>query len=128
MKSQMTAADVDTVVDNRFSWGDGMNGGLWIYVTMKMIEKLDNLLDEADEYIMCSSAHADDSDLKSAYLDLSRCHLDGYEKLAKCCDHSIERKIQSTPDGDVLRQMYAWHKNKFDERAATIKHKLEQER
>lgn len=99
-----------------------------MHVTLKMIEKLDNLLDEANEYITCANAHADDSELKSAYLDLARCHFDGYEKLAKCCERSVERKTQSTPAGDTMRQMYAWHKNKFDERASTIKHKLDQAR
>lgn len=99
-----------------------------MHTMLKMIEKLDNLLDETDEYIMCANAHAENPELKSTYLDLARCHFDGFEKLEKCCERAVEQKAQSMPDGQVIRQMVGWHKDKFDERAATIKHKLEQAR
>lgn len=97
-------------------------------VTLKMLEKLDNLLDETEEYIKCATMHSDDSDLKSAYLDLTRCHYDGYEKLSKCAERSIERKAAGMPEGQTFRQMVEWHKDKFDDRAAHLKTKLEQAR
>ena len=101
-----------------------------MHVTLKTIEKLDNLLDEADEYVKCAHAHADDSELKGTYLDLARCHFDGYEKLSKCVERSVDRKAQSMQDGkgEALREMAGWHKDKFDKRAAEIKHRLDQAR
>lgn len=99
-------------------------------VTLKMIEKMDNLLDETDEYIKCANQHADDSDLKSAYISLAKCHYDGYEKLMHCCERAVERKSQGMPGekGEAIREMAGWHKDKFDKRAAELKHKLEQVR
>ena len=97
-------------------------------ITLKMIDKLDNLLDEADEYVKCATMHADDSELKSAYLDLARCHYEGYEKLSKCCERMVERKAQGTEHGHSIQEMASWHKDKFDKRAMEIKHKLDQAR
>lgn len=96
--------------------------------TLKMVEKLDNLLDETEEYIKCATMHADNSDLKSAYLDLARCHYDGYEKLSKCAERAVERKSAGLPEGQTIRQMMEWHKDKFDERADRLKKKLDQVR
>lgn len=98
-------------------------------VTLKMVEKLDNLLDEADEYIKCATAHADDHELKSTYLDLARCHFDGYEKLSKCCERLVDRKAEANQqDGHAIREMVGWHKDKFDDRASKIKMRLSQVR
>lgn len=99
-----------------------------MHITLKMVEKLDNLLDEADEYIKCATMHADDTELKSTYLDLARCHYDGYEKLSKCCERMVDRKAQGTEHGQAIKEMAGWHKDKFDKRAAEIKHRLEQVR
>lgn len=97
-------------------------------ITLKMVEKLDDLLDEADEYIKCATMHADDSELKAAYLDLARCHYDGYEKLSKCAERAIERKSVGSEHGSAIREMANWHKDKFDKRAMEIKHRLDQAR
>lgn len=95
--------------------------------TLKMIEKLDNLLDETEEYIKCAKMHSDDNELKSTYVDLARCHYEGYEKLSKCAERIAERKVQNMPDGGrVLREMVDWHKDKFDDRARHIKEKFDQ--
>lgn len=94
-------------------------------ITLKMVEKLDNLLDEADEYIKCATMHADDSDLKDAYISLAKCHYDGYEKLSKCCERTVERKAQGSEHGHAIQEMAMWHKDKFDKRAMEIKHKLD---
>lgn len=99
-------------------------------ITLKMVEKMDKLLEEADELITCANAHSDDTELKSIYLDLARCHYDGYEKLSKCCERVVERKAQGMPDGQghALKEMAEWHKDKFDDRAAKIKMRLQQVR
>lgn len=97
-------------------------------ITLKMIEKLDNLLDEADEYVSCATMHADDSELKNAYLDLARCHYDGYGKLSKCCERAVERKAKTSQHGPAIQEMAGWHKTKFDKRAAEIKQRLDQAR
>lgn len=97
-------------------------------VTLKMIEKLDNLLDEADEYVQCATMHTDDSELKNTYLDLARCHYDGYEKLSKCCERAVDRKSKTAQHGAAIQEMAGWHKNKFDKRAAEIKQRLDQAR
>lgn len=97
-------------------------------IALKMVEKLDDLLDEADEYIKCAMMHSDDSELKSAYLDLARCHYEGYEKLSKCCERMTERKSQNSDHGHAIKEMVEWHKDKFAKRAMEIKHKLEQAR
>lgn len=100
-----------------------------MHVTLKTIEKLDDLLDETDEYIKCANAHADDNELKATYLDLARCHFDGYERLSKCAERAVERKAQSGDGiGEGIRQMWGWQKAKFDERAAHLKMRLEQAR
>lgn len=97
-------------------------------IALKMVEKLDNLLDEADEYIKCATMHSDDTELKSAYLDLARCHYEGYEKLSKCCERMAERKAQSSEHGHSIKEMVEWHRDKFTKRAMEIKHKLENAR
>lgn len=94
-------------------------------ITLKMMEKLDNLLNEADELITCATAHSDDPELKAIYLDLARCHYDGYEKLSKAAERSVERKADHMEHGHVLKEMAAWHKDKYDERAAKIKLRLD---
>lgn len=100
-----------------------------MHCTLKIIEKLDDLLDEAEEYVSCSTQHGDDQDLKSAYIDLARCHYDGYEKLRKCAERCVERKSTSGhPHAEAMREMAAWHFDKFDERAAKVKHKMDQVR
>lgn len=97
-------------------------------MTLKMVEKLDDLLEEAEEYIQCATMHSDNNELKSAYLDLARCHFDGYEKLSKIAERTVERKSAGMPDGQAIKQMMEWHKDKFDERASKIKHKMDQVR
>lgn len=97
-------------------------------IALKMVEKLDNLLDEADEYIKCATMHSDDNELKSAYLDLARCHFDGYEKLSKCCERMAERKAAGSEHGHAIKEMVEWHRDKFTKRAMEIKHKLENAR
>ena len=101
-----------------------------MHITLKMMEKLDNLLNEANEYVTCANAHADDSDLKNAYLELARCHYDGYENLSRAADRAMERKTRNMSDekASVVREMVAWHKDKYDERAKKIKEKIEQSR
>lgn len=97
-----------------------------MHTTLKTMEKLDKLLTEADELITCASI-CDDPELKSIYMDLARCHYDGYEKLSKAGERMVERKTQQMPDekAQVIREMAAWHKEKYDERAAKIKHRLD---
>lgn len=97
-----------------------------MHITLKMIEKLDNLLEEAEEYIECATAHSDDSELKRTYVDLATCHYEGYEKLSKYCERAIERKAHNGTEGQVIKQMADWHRNKFDEKAAKVKRRLEQ--
>lgn len=99
-----------------------------MHVTLTMIEKMDNLLDEADEYIKCAHSSADDNDLKSAYLDLARCHFEGYEKLSKCIERAVERKAQTMPNGEAIKEMAGWHKDKFDKRAHEIKARIDKAR
>lgn len=99
-----------------------------MHVTLKTIEKLDNLLDEAEEYVKCATAHSDDSELKNTYMDLARCHYDGYEKLAKCVERSVERKAAGHPEGQAIKEMAGWHMDKFADRASKIKMRMEQAR
>lgn len=101
-----------------------------MHITLKMVEKMDNLLSESDELITCANTHTDDTELKSIYMDLARCHFENYEKLSKYCERMVERKAQGMPDGQgqALKQMAEWHKDKFDERAAKIKMRLQQAR
>lgn len=98
-----------------------------MHATLKMIEKLDDLLDETEEYLKCSNEHMEDIELKNAYMDLARCHFDGFEKLEKCYERVVERKAASKPDGvkETVIEMATWHKNKFNDRAADIKRKME---
>lgn len=97
-----------------------------MHITLKMIEKLDNLLDETDEYIKCATTHSDDSDLKSAYIDLARCHYEGYEKLIKCCERAVDKKSEHMQEGHFIKQMADWHIDKFNKRAVEIKIRLDQ--
>lgn len=97
-------------------------------ITLKMVEKMDELLDEADDLVKCATMHSDDPELKAIYLDLARCHYEGYEKLSKVAERAVDRKSQTTEHGHVIKEMAMWHKDKFDKRAAEIKHKLEQAR
>lgn len=97
-------------------------------VTLKTMEKLDDLLDEAEEYIGCAMKHADDSALKMAYLDLARCHYDGYENLSRIAEQSFERKKQTMPESQIYQEMVGWHKEKFLEKANKVKSALEQAR
>lgn len=99
-----------------------------MHVTLKTIEKLDALLDEAKEYTECATKAADDQGLRAAYMDLARCHLDGYEKLSKEAERSFERKQQQRPDGSDYRDMCNWHKAKFEERHAQIKRMMDEMR
>lgn len=93
--------------------------------TLKMVEKMDNLLNEADDYIKCATMHADDQRLKKIYLDLARCHFSGFQDIEAYCLQAAEKKASEKPESGI-REMVGWHKDKFDERAATIKHKLDQ--
>lgn len=96
-----------------------------MHVTLKVVEKMDNLLDEADELIKCANAHTDDNDLKSIYIDLARCHLDGYERLSNAAQRSIERKAAAQGEkGQAIKEMAHWHMDKFEKRAKEIKEKL----
>ncbi len=97
-------------------------------VTLKMVEKMEGLLEEADEYITCANTHSDDSELKSIYMDLARCHYDGYEKLSKCCERVVDRKRNQGPEGEALKKMAEWHKDKFDEKAAKVKLRMDHQR
>lgn len=96
--------------------------------TLKMLEKLDNLLSEADEYVSCANIYSADPDLKAAYIDLARCHYDGYEKLSKCSTRITERKYanMTSEQKHMMQELVDWHKDKFDDRAAKIKMRLEQ--
>ncbi len=99
-------------------------------VTLKLMERLDDLLDETEEYIGCAMKHADDHGLKSAYLDLARCHFDGYERLSKEAMQQEDRKKHNMQgsDSEAYRQMCDWHREKFAKRASKIKMELEQVR
>ena len=99
-------------------------------VTLKMVEKMNHLLDEAKELTKCATAHSDDSELKSVYLELARCHYEGYEKLARIADKVIERKSNnvSGEKGQAMREMVDWHKDKYRKRAEDIKRKMEEAR
>lgn len=97
-----------------------------MHITLKMIEKLDDLLDETEEYIKCATTQSDDSDLKSAYIDLAKCHFEGYEKLSKCCERAVEKKAEHMPEGHAIKEMVEWHKDKFTDRAMKIKARLDQ--
>ena len=99
-----------------------------MHVTLKTIEKLDGLLDEAHEYIECATKHTDDKSLRDIYIDLARCHLEGYEKLSKEAERAFERKAQTMPEGEIYKQMCDWHKAKFEERYAKIKLMMDQSR
>lgn len=97
-----------------------------MHVTLKVVEKMDELLDEAEELTKCATAHTDDSDLKSIYMDLARCHLDGYERLSATARRSIDRKAASQGEkGQVVKEMATWHMDKFDKRAKDIKEKMQ---
>lgn len=98
-------------------------------VTLKMCEKMDHLLDEAEELTTCAM-RCDDADLKAVYLDLARCHFDGYEKLARIAGSITERKAQNVggEKGQVMREMVDWHKDKYRKRAEEIKKKMEEAR
>ena len=99
-------------------------------VTLKMVEKMDHLLDEAEELTKCATAHSDDSELKSVYLELARCHYDGYEKLARIAETVVDRKAKnvSGEKGQAMREMVDWHKDKYRKRAMEIKKKMEEVR
>lgn len=99
-----------------------------MHVTLKTLEKMDALLDEAHEYIDCARKVSDDPGLKSAYVDLARCHYDGYENLSREAERMMERKRATMSDGEIYKEMCEWHKDKFDERATKIKQMLEQVR
>ena len=97
-------------------------------ITLKMMQKLDGLLTEADEYITCANAHADNPELKATYLDLARCHYDGYEKLSKCAERAVEQKADHVPHGQAIKEMVAWHKDQYDERAEKVHKRLQNAR
>lgn len=99
-------------------------------VTLKMVERMDHLLDETEELLKCANAHSDDSELKRVYMDLARCHYDGYENLARIADTVTERKAKNVggEKGQVMREMVDWHKDKFRKRADEIKKKMEETR
>ena len=99
-------------------------------VTLKMVEKMDHLLDEAEELAKCATAHSDDTELKSVYLELARCHYDGYEKLARIASTVTDRKARNVggEKGQVMREMVDWHKDKYRKRAEDIKRKIEEAR
>ena len=101
-----------------------------MHTTLKMVEKLDDLLEETDEYIKCAHECTDNPELKSAYMDLARCHYDGFEKLSKCVERTVERKSQMLGEdkGQLMKEMAAWHMNKFTERAAHLKSRMDQMR
>ena len=97
-----------------------------MHVTLKTMEKLDKLLTEADELVTCAST-CDDQELKSIYMDLARCHYDGYEKLSKATERAVDRKANQYPGekGQTIKEMATWHKDKYDERAAKIKMRMD---
>lgn len=98
-------------------------------ITLNAVEKLDCLLDEAKEYITCATAHADDHELKSVYLDLARCHLEGFEKLNNCIKRSVDRKMhEGHQDGTVAAKMFHWYHEKFEKRYKELKEELERAR
>lgn len=100
-----------------------------MHITLKMMEKLDKLLEESDELITCAST-ADDPELKSIYLDLARCHYDGYEKLSKCAERAVERKAQNMENGQghAIKEMVVWHKKKYDDKAEKVYKRLQNAR
>lgn len=99
-----------------------------MHITLKMVEKMDRLLEETEDYIKCANMHSDDQQLKKIYLDLARCHFDGFENLEQYCVKAAEQKAAQNPDHKILQEMVGWHKDRFDEKAATIKHKLDNAR
>lgn len=98
-------------------------------VTLKMCEKMDHLLDEANELVTCAN-RCDDSELKSVYLELARCHYDGYEKLARIANTITDRKAKNVggETGHAMREVVDWHKDKYRKRAEEIKHKIDEAR
>lgn len=99
-------------------------------VTLKMVEKMDHLLDEAEELTKCATAHSDDTELKRVYMDLARCHYDGYERLASIAETVVDRKAKNVggEKGQVMREMVDWHKDKYRKRADQIKKKMDEVR
>lgn len=93
-------------------------------ITLKMMEKMDHLLDETEQYLECANRDADNSELRAAYMDLARCHFDGYKKLARCADHACEQKRHQMQDGETYRQMVTWHKDKFEKKAEGIEQRM----
>lgn len=99
-----------------------------MHLTLKTIEKLEALLEEADEYVDCANKAGEDQALRSAYMDLARCHFEGYEKLSQAAERTFDRKRQTMPEAEVYKEMCDWHKAKFAERAAKVKMKMEHAR
>lgn len=98
-------------------------------VTLKAVEKLDTLLDEAEEYIECATVHAGDHELKSVYIDLARCHLEGFEKLNNCIKRSVDKKMhEGHQDGHTAAKMFHWYHEKFEKRYKELKEKIDQAR
>lgn len=98
-------------------------------VTMKMCEKMDHLLDETEELVTCAN-RCDDTELKAIYMDLARCHFDGYEKLARMASMITDRKAKNVggEKGQVMREMVDWHKDKYRKRAEDIRKKMDEAR
>lgn len=92
--------------------------------TLNCMEKMDKLLEEAEEYIKCAG-ETEDSDLRSAYKDLARCHYDGYENLRRCAEHMVDKKAHSHPEGQTIKKMADWHMDKYQDKASKIKHKMD---
>lgn len=95
-------------------------------VTLKMCEKMDKLLDEAEELVTCAN-RCDDSELKSVYLDLARCHYDGYEKLANIATRITDRKAKNVggETGHAMREVVDWHSDKYRKRADEVRKKMD---
>lgn len=98
-------------------------------VTLKMCDKMDHLLDETDELVTCAN-RCDDVDLKAIYMDLARCHFDGYEKLARMANTITERKAKNLggEKGQFIREMVDIHKDKYRKRAEDIRKKMDEAR
>lgn len=92
--------------------------------TLMMVEKMDDLLDETEEYIDCASKTVDCPELKETFLKLAKCHYDGYENMMRTAERIVEDKIKTHPHGGTINEMMHWHQKKFDDRAHKLKEKM----
>lgn len=92
--------------------------------TLMMVEKMDDLLDETEEYINCAIETTDCPDLKETFVKLAKCHYDGYENMMHTAERIVEDKVKTHPHGETVNEMMAWHKKKFHDRAHKLKIRL----